>query len=443
MAKPIVAIVGRPNVGKSTLFNRIVGRPVAIVEDEPGTTRDRIGADTEWSGYAFTLVDTGGLEITPGSDLARRVKEQAEIAIREADVVIFLVDVREGITASDLEVADLLRRSGKPVIVAVNKCDNPERRLMANEFYQLGLAPVVAISALHGQGINDLLDEVVARLPARVPEEEIEAIRAAIVGRPNVGKSSLLNAIVGSERAIVSEQPGTTRDTIDTLIEWRGERIILVDTAGIRRRGRIEAGIERYSVLRALRAINRSDISVLVLDAVEGVTAQDAHLAGYIRDAGRGCLLAVNKWDLIPKTPNIDHEYTQHVRSALKFMPWAPIIFLSAKTGENVQQVLDLLLTIQQERSRRVPTAVLNEVLRAAIQAHPPPPVGGKRLKIYYITQAEIRPPTFVFFVNDPDLLHFSYERFLENRLREAFGFQGTALRLIFRARTSQQVGTR
>ena len=434
MPRPLVALVGRPNVGKSTLFNRIVGERVAIIEDVAGTTRDRLYASADWAGRDFTLIDTGGLEITAGSNLARRVREQAELAIGEADVVVFLVDSRQGVTAEDAEIAAKLRQSRKPVLVAVNKADNEERRLDAVEFYKLGLGEVMPISALHGTGTGDLLDEVVARLPAAPAEAEVAGIGVALVGRPNVGKSSLLNAILGEERAIVSEVPGTTRDVIDTVVEHEGQRVVLLDTAGIRRRGRVEMGVEKYSVIRALRAIDRADLAFLVLDAVEGITAQDSHLAGYIRDAHKGIGILVNKWDLFaPKTSRSVPEFTARVRDEFRFMPYAPILFTSAKTGQGVGQILDLALSIWERRNRRVPTAALNDLVQEAVDAHAPTTVRGRRLKVYYVTQAGVNPPTFVFFVNDPSLLHFSYERYLENRLRQAFDFEGTPLRLLFR----------
>ncbi len=434
MAKPLVALVGRPNVGKSTLFNRIVGERVAIVEDVAGTTRDRLYSGAEWSGREFTLIDTGGLEITPGSDLARRVREQAELAIREADVVVFLVDSRQGATPEDVEIAGLLRQSQKPVILAANKADNEERRLDSVEFYQLGLGEVIPISAIHGTGTGDLLDEVVDRLPPAAPEEESRGIGVAIVGRPNVGKSSLVNAVLGTERSIVSSAPGTTRDVIDTMVEHEGQRLVLLDTAGIRRRGRVEQGIEKYSVIRALRAIDRSDLALLVLDAVEGITAQDTHLAGYVRDAHKGIGIVVNKWDLItPKTSATQAEFTARIHDEFRFMPYAPILYTSAKTGRGVDQILDLAVSIWQHRQQRVPTAALNDLIQEAVAAHAPAAVRGRRLKVYYATQAGVNPPTFVFFVNDPGLVHFSYERYLENRLRQSLDFEGTPLRLLFR----------
>ncbi|MBI2939738.1 MAG: ribosome biogenesis GTPase Der [Chloroflexi bacterium] len=436
MAKPIVALVGRPNVGKSTLFNRIVGARVAIVEDVAGTTRDRLYYDAEWSGHEFTVVDTGGLEITPGSDIARRVREQAELAIREADVVVFLLDVRDGLTPDDQSIAQALRQAAKLVVITANKADNPTFRQNAVEFYRLGLGEVWPISALHGTGTGDLLDAVVAVLPELPPEREVDQLfRVAIVGRPNVGKSSLLNAILGRDRVIVAEQPGTTRDSIDTTIAVDGEQLVLVDTAGVRRRGRIAQGVEYYSVLRTLRAITSCDVALLLIDATEGVTAQDAHLAGYVRDAYKGLVIVVNKWDLIPKVENPLEEFTRHVRAELQFVPWAPVVFISAKTGLRVNETLALALRARDERMKRVPTAGLNELVTEAVMTHAPSSVRGRQAKVFYVTQAAVNPPTLIFFVNDPTLLHFSYQRFLENRLREAFGFEGTPLKLVFRAR--------
>lgn len=437
MPKPIVAIVGRPNVGKSALFNRLVGGRVAIVEDLPGTTRDRIYGDSDWRDREFTLVDTGGLEPAPPTVLARLIGEQVEAAIAEADVIVFLVDAREGITSADLQVADLVRRASKPVIVAANKADNLARTWDAVEFYELGLGEVVPISALQGIGTGDLLDAIVDRLPppAVTEEERVADVAIAIVGRPNVGKSSLLNKILGYERTLVSEMPGTTRDAIDTVIQHGDQSILLIDTAGIRRRGRIIPGVEKYSVLRALRAIDRSDVVLLLIDAVEGITAQDAHLAGYVVDNGKGLVVAVNKWDLVKKTSRTMTDYTAVIREDLKFFPDVPVVYISAKTGLGVPPALDVALTMAAERRRRISTGQLNEMIGEATRAHAPPTVKGRRLKIYYVTQAEVEPPTFVFFANDPKLVHWSYRRYLENRLRERFGFVGTPLRLVFRAR--------
>jgi len=443
MAKPLVAIVGRPNVGKSTLFNRIVGGPVAIVADVPGTTRDRVYADAEWEGRAFTLVDTGGLEPTPSSDLAEQVRRQAETAIALADVVLFLVDARDGLTATDVDIAEILRPRARSVIVVANKADNEARRQDSVEFYQLGLGDPIPISALHGTDVDGLLDEVVRRFPAAEVREEPAAVKVAIVGRPNVGKSSLLNALLGEERAIVSEQPGTTRDAIDTVLADERGRIVLIDTAGIRRRGRVERGVEHYSVVRALRAIDRSDVTILVLDAVDGVAAQDAHVAGYILQAYKGVIVAVNKWDLVPKGPRTTDEYSRMVRQELSFLDYVPVVFVSAKTGQRVGRLLDLALQIKMERMRRVPTGVLNDVLQEAVARHGGPSEAGRSLRLYYGTQAATEPPTFVFFVNDARLVHFSYERYLENQIRQAFGFAGTPIKMIFRTRTRRDATAR
>ncbi|MBI2864770.1 MAG: ribosome biogenesis GTPase Der [Chloroflexi bacterium] len=436
MTKPIVAIVGRPNVGKSTFFNRIVGQRVAIVEDVPGTTRDRLYGDAEWMGREFTLVDTGGLEPGLPTEWAERIRDQVEIAIDEADIIVFLTDARDGVTETDWEITDLLRRTTTPVVLGVNKVDNEQRRLDAVEFFALGLGDPLPLSAYHGTGTGDLLDAVVSHLPAPVDEEALgEAAKIAIVGRPNVGKSMLLNAFLGQERAIVSEVPGTTRDAIDTILDWEGERVLLIDTAGIRRRGRIQGGIEKYSVLRSLRAIERADVVLLVLDASEAMTAQDAHIAGYICEAYKGMVIVVNKWDLVAKGGQARADFSRLIRSELKFLPSAPILFISAKLGQGVDHILPAVMAVKRERQKRVPTGLLNTTVNQAVMGHSPPSERGKRLKVLYVTQAEIDPPTFVFFVNDPKLLHFSYQRYLENKLREAFGFEGTPIKLIFKPR--------
>ncbi len=445
MPKPIVAIVGRPNVGKSTLFNRVVGQRLAITHEVPGTTRDRLYAEAEWNGVIFILVDTAGLELrTPSSefripnlddDLMAQVRAQAQIAIAEADVILFLVDVKDGLTASDEEVAQVLRRTAKPVLLAVNKAESQARREAAVEFYALGLGELYPISALHGTGTGDLLDQVVGAFPMEEEEEELEAVKIAIVGRPNVGKSSLLNKILGQERSIVHDVPGTTRDAIDTQLEWEGESLVLIDTAGIRRKGSIQRGVEKYSVLRALRAINRADVVLLLIDAVEGATAQDAHIAGYILEEAKSVVVVVNKWDLVEKDTYTMQIYVEHVYTVLRFLDYVPMLFISALTGQRVDQVLPTALRVQDARLIRISTAELNRILQEAVARHSPPSKAGKRLKFYYATQARVDPPTFVFFVNDPHLVHFSYERYLENRLREYYGFLGTPLRLSFRKR--------
>ena len=444
MTKPLVALVGRPNVGKSTLFNRLIEQPLAIVEDTPGTTRDRIHADAEWGGMTFTFVDTGGLLPDSPGDLAASVREQVTIAIDEADVVVFLVDVTEGPTASDVEIASLLRRSSKPVLLAANKSDNQKRRQDAMEFYELGLGEPLPVSALHGTGTGDLLQALLKVVPADTAYPPVEGTRLAIVGRPNVGKSSLLNAVLGRQRMIVSEKPGTTRDAVDSVIEWKGETVILVDTAGIRRRGRVAPGIERYSVIRALRAIQRADVALLLLDAVEGVTEQDAHIAGYVLQEGKGLVIVMNKWDLVDKDTHTLQQYTNDIREALKFVAYAPVVFVSAETGQRVSNLMGIALAVQEGRSRRIATGELNRVVGEATTKHAPPSKKGKRLKIYYATQVAVAPPAFVFFVNDRELVHFTYQRYLENQLREAFGFEGSPLRMTFRNRArdaSHQVG--
>jgi len=436
--KPIVALVGRPNVGKSTLFNRLVGERLAIVEEVPGTTRDRLYADAQWAGTSFTVVDTGGLVLGDSDDLTAQVRAQAQLAMHEADVIVFLTDVKEGLTPGDRDIAELLRRTERPVFLAVNKADTPQRRLEALEFWELGLGQPHPISALHGIGTGDLLDRVVASFPRQQEEGVDELVRPgiAIVGRPNVGKSSLLNRLLGEERVIVSEVPGTTRDAIDTLLEWEGKPLVLIDTAGIRRRGRIEQGIEKYGVMRALRAIQRCDVALLLLDATEGVTAQDAHIGGYILEAGKSIVVLVNKWDLVQKTPHTMTEYTERVRAALRFLSYVPVLFISAKTGQRVDQVIPTALAVQAARHLRVPTSELNQLVQEATARHAPPSKAGKRLRFYYATQPSTDPPTFVFFVNDTRLVHFSYQRYLENRIRERYGFLGTPLRLAFRNRS-------
>ncbi len=469
--KPLVAIVGRPNVGKSTLFNKLVGARLAIVEDLPGTTRDRIYADAEWNGRTFTLIDTGGLEMGSDDDITNRITAQAQLAIEEADVIIFLVDTKSGITEADNEVADVLRRSGKAVVLGANKADNPTRRQEAVEFYSLGLGEPITLSATSGTGSGDLLDLVVDALPPRDESEEEDPYaglpRIAIVGRPNVGKSSLINAILGQDRVIVSDIPGTTRDTVDTLVEHNDQRIALIDTAGIRRRGRVGEGVEKYSVIRSNRAIDRCDVAVLMIDGMDGITAQDTHIGGYIHDAARGMVIVINKWDLVREAlrqaeeqadpeyavslkpggnptvledePNDAEKYMEIVRERFKFAPYAPIIFAAAKNRYHVNQILEQALKIWETRQQRVQTSQLNDIIRQAVQRHHPPVVQGRPMRIYYVTQAEVSPPTFVFFVNDPELLHFSYQRYLENQLRQAFGFDGTAIRMEFRERQNER----
>ncbi len=458
MPKPVVAIVGRPNVGKSSFFNRLIGEQIAIVEDQPGTTRDRIYGDTEWNGVEFMVIDTGGMVIgsmaEPGTgpqgevteeDVMQRTREQAEVAIEEADVILFMVDAKTGLAGADSDIADVLRKSHKPVILAANKADSEERRQNAVEFYALGLGDPIPMSSKHSINTGDLLDKVVEAFPSVQAQEEPdeENVRIAIVGRPNVGKSRLLNSILGQERVIVSDMPGTTRDAVDTEFEYTEEQggeththqVTLIDTAGIRRRGRIEAGIERYSVIRTLRAIQRADVVLLVIDATEGITAQDTHIAGYVLEESKGIVLVVNKWDLVEKDSNTIYDYTAHLRQELNFVPYVAFAFISAKFGQRVNKVLPMAVEVAKERTKRVSTGQLNKLVKEAVDAHPPASKPGKWVKFYYATQADIRPPTFVFFTNDSESVHFSYKRYLENQLRGAFGFEGTPIKMVFRTR--------
>jgi GTP-binding protein len=446
--KPIVAVVGRPNVGKSTLFNRLAGERIAIVDDTPGTTRDRIVAEGEWNGRTFDLVDTGGIDPTHGgktplsvdsADFITEIKAQALIAVRDADAVLFLTDSPSGVTPPDREVAEILRRYQKtvdgmkwpPVFLVVNKCENAKQRNAVAEFYELGLGDPYPLSAIHGTGTGDLLDALVASFPLQIEVEEDESIKIAIVGKPNAGKSSLLNKLVGEERAIVSPIPGTTRDAIDTHLMVEGLPVTLIDTAGIRRRGRIEHGVEKYSVLRSFKAIERADVVLLIVDAAEGITAQDTHIAGFILDAWKSIVVLVNKWDAIPKDSETMENYTRHVRRELNFMDYVPILFISAKTGQRLDQVLPAALRVQEERMARITTAMLNRLLREAQDAHPPPSHAGRQLKIYYASQVRVDPPTFVLHVNDTKLFHFSYQRYLENKFREVYGFIGTPIKIL------------
>jgi GTP-binding protein len=434
MTKPIVAIVGRPNTGKSTLLNRIAGKPLAITENLPGTTRDRNIADVSWGKTEFILIDTGGLELKPSSTIVKGVKAQIETAIKEADVIIDLVDAKDGVTPVDYEVADLLRKADKPVILAANKADNNRLETAALEFYELGLGEPIAISAYHGRGVADLLDKIISLLPARETVESVsEAVKVAIVGRPNVGKSMLLNALVGDERVIVEENPGTTRDAVDTRFDFYGHSVLLIDTAGIRRRGRVQAGVEKYSVLRSRRAIDRADIILLVLDASEIPTAQDAHIAGYVHDSAKGMIIIVNKWDLI-ENKDIGR-WDKLIKNEFKFAHYAPILYTSAKTRQGVDKIMPEVDRVYQERQKRPTTATVNSVIQQALASHNRPRNRSQQLKIFYATQAEINPPTFVLFTNNARLIHFSYRRYLENKLRQAFGFTGTPLRLVFKTR--------
>lgn len=443
MSKPIVAIVGRPNVGKSTLFNRIAKRRVAIVEDIPGITRDRLYFDVQWLDRLFTLVDTGGFDVAAADKIGQQVRQQAQLAMAEADVIVFLVDAKVGLTQEDASVARLLRETRKPVLLAVNKVDSAKDEAALYEFYNLGLGEPIAVSAANALNIGDLLDLVVARLPQTVAEQETAETGVAVIGRPNVGKSSLVNAILGAARVIVSDVPGTTRDAIDTPLEKDGRRYRFIDTAGIRRKARINAAVEHYSVMRALRAVDRADVVLLVIDAQEGVTEQDKKIAGYAHEAGKGAIIIINKWDLISKDTHTAAAFTRQVRQELAFMPYAPLLFVSALTGQRVTRITGLIDQVAEQRARRVPTSVLNQVVQDAVAITPPPTDRGRRVKIFYATQTGIKPPTFVFYVNSPEALHFSYLRFLENTLREAFAFQGTPVTLLVRGRgeRSQQDG--
>jgi GTP-binding protein len=434
MRLPVVAIVGRPNVGKSTLFNRVAGERIAIVEDKPGVTRDRIYSRGDWSGYAFHLIDTGGLEFGQQDEVIQHIRHQVDLAIDEADVIVFAVDGREGITTTDEEVARLLHRARKPVVLAVNKLDHVKHYEEMYEFYRLGFEAVYPISSLHGTGTGDLLDQVVSHFPP-VTDEEVDedTIRVSIIGRPNVGKSSLVNRILGEERVIVSPVAGTTRDAIDTPLKRDGQDFVLIDTAGMRKRGKIYESTEKYSVIRALRAIERSDVAVVVLDGVEGVTEQDKRVAGIAHEAGRAVLFVVNKWDAVEKDERTMNHFRRDVLDQFAFMDYAPVLFLSAKTGQRVHQLLPAVREAAEQHAMRISTSVLNQVLQDATLSTPPPSVKGRRARLQYGTQVAVKPPAFALFVNDPELFHFSYIRYLENQLREAFGFQGTPIRILLR----------
>lgn len=439
MGKPIVAIVGRPNVGKSTLFNRIVGQRVAIVEDKPGITRDRLFGDAEWNGKTFSIVDTGGIE-TSDDEIMASVRAQAELAIEEADVILFMTDVKAGLTASDEEVAEMLYRSNKPVILVINKVDNLDREDGIYDFYRLGFGSPFPISGSHGTGIGDLLDELAQRLPD-IPDEEHDedVIRVSLIGRPNVGKSSLVNAILGEERVIVSDIAGTTRDAVDTPFEADGQKYVLVDTAGMRKRGKVYEAAEKYSVMRAMRAIERSDVVLIVLDASEGIVEQDKHIAGYAHEAGKASIFVVNKWDKIEKDDKTMHQFKRRMREEFQFMTYAPIEFTSALTKRRVNRLLPLIQHVADQHAMRVQTHVLNDIVSDAVAMNPPPTDKGKRLKINYATQVSVRPPKFVFFVNDPELVHFTYRRYLENKIRDAFIFEGSPLFLYFRKKSRDE----
>ncbi|HYM51141.1 MAG TPA: ribosome biogenesis GTPase Der [Candidatus Limnocylindrales bacterium] len=443
MPLPLVAIVGRPNVGKSALFNRILGERRAIVDPMAGLTRDRLYAEAEWQGRRFTIVDTAGLvlgkerdEVPAQRELRRRMEEQTALAIEEADAVLFVVDVREGVTPIDEDIAERLRRSRRPVVLVANKADGRDGESLAAEFYRFGVGEPHVISALHGTGSGDLLDALLAVLPEpeAASEPDGHAARVAILGRPNVGKSSLVNAVLGAERSLVTAMPGTTRDPVDTAMVVEGKPVVLIDTAGIRRPG-LTRGVEQYSLLRGLRAMERADVALVVMDARDGVTAQDQHIAGYVAEAGRGLVLVVNKWDLLNVEEKEEKEWRQRLKRAFDFAPWARVCYVSAKTGQRVTQPVAVALAVVEERRRRIPTPELNQWLRGLLARREPPSRKGKRLKVLYVSQAEASTPTFVFFVNDPELVHFSYRRFLETQLRATFGFEGTPVRMVFRRR--------
>lgn len=440
MSKPIVAIVGRPNVGKSTLFNQIGKKRVSIVDDMPGVTRDRIYLDAEWLNKEFTMIDTGGIEFDESNHILYSMRQQAEIAMDEADVILFLVDGRAGLTTSDEEVAKILRRTKKPVVLAVNKIDSPQLEANIYEFYSLGLGDPIPLSATNVMNIGDLLDAVVAAFPEHQAEEKDEdEISIAVIGRPNVGKSSLVNQLLGEERVIVSDVAGTTRDAIDTHFVKDDMKFMLIDTAGMRKRGKIDEPVERYSVMRSLRAVDRADVVLLLINAFEGITEQDKKIAGYAHESGKGVVIVVNKWDIFPdKTDKSTLEFTEKLREEIGFLQYAPILYASALTGQRVARVTELVKYVAEQQSMRIKTSVLNELIRDAVSINPPPMHRGRRLKILFMTQADIKPPKFIIFVNDPDLMHFSYLRFIENRLREMYGFEGTPIRLIVRARDEE-----
>ncbi len=440
MSKPIVAIVGRPNVGKSTLFNALAGEKISIVKDTPGVTRDRIYADIDWLNYNFTMIDTGGIEPDSNDIILSQMREQAQIAIDTADVIIFMTDVKQGLIDADAKVADMLRRSRKPVILVVNKVDN-FNRMMADvyEFYNLGIGDPVPISASQKSGLGDMLDKVVEHFHSlNLEEEEDDRPKVAIVGKPNVGKSSIINKLTGQSRVIVSNIAGTTRDAIDTDVKYNGKEYVFIDTAGIRRKSKVKEEIERYSVIRTVTAVERADVVVIVIDATEGVTEQDAKIAGIAHENGKGIIIAVNKWDAIEKNDKTVYEYKNKVRQVLSFMQYAEIMFISAKTGQRLSKLFEMIDMVIENHSLRIETGVVNEIMAEAVAMQQPPSDKGKRLRLYYITQVSVKPPTFVIFVNDKELMHFSYTRYIENRIREAFGFRGTPLRFIIRERNDK-----
>lgn len=441
MGKAILAIVGRPNVGKSTLFNTLAGEKISIVEDHPGVTRDRIYADVTWLNHSFSMIDTGGIEMDSKDKMLKHMREQADIAIDTADVILFLVDVRQGLVDADFKVADMLRKSGKPVILVVNKVDNFEKYMPdVYEFYNLGIGDPHPISAASKLGIGDMLDAVMELFDLeKIEEEEDDRPKIAIVGKPNAGKSSLINNLLGENRVIVSDVAGTTRDAIDTEIVYNGTEYVFIDTAGLRRKSKIKENIERYSIIRTVAAIERSDVVILMIDATEGVSEQDAKIAGIAHDRGRGLIIAVNKWDAIEKDNHTVKEYTKKVRDILSFVPYAEIIFISALTGQRTKKIFDLLETVIENQAMRIQTGVLNEILMEAVALQQPPSDKGKRLKLFYMTQVSTKPPTFVLFVNKKELMHFSYQRYIENRIRDTFGFMGTPIRIFIRERKEKE----
>ena len=442
MGKPIVAIVGRPNVGKSTLFNIFANSRISIVEDTPGVTRDRLYADTEWLDNEFMMVDTGGIEIMNTDKIAVSIRQQAQIAIAEADVILFVCDARAGITHEDAEVAKMLRQSKKPIVLAINKADSPKQEMEIFEFYNLGIGEPIPVSAANHLGLGDLLDAVVEKFPetsAYGEDGNEDEIKVALIGRPNVGKSSIFNTLVGGERSIVSDVAGTTRDAIDTPVIREGQKFLFIDTAGMRRKARIDEPIEKYSIIRSLRAVDRSDVVLMVIDAIDGVTEQDKKIAGYAHEAGKGIVLVVNKWDLYDKDNTSTLRYTENLRRELVFMQYAPVVFVSAMTKQRIHRLPEVIHYVAEQNAMRISTSVLNQVVEDAIAINPPPTEKGQRLKILYATQVNIKPPTFVIFVNEPEIMHFSYQRYLENKLREAFGFEGTPLQMIIRGKNEEE----
>jgi GTP-binding protein len=440
MARPVIAIVGRPNVGKSTIFNRIIGDRLAIVEDKPGITRDRIYGTGEWNGQNFSVIDTGGIEIDGEDEMLRLIRAQAELAIEEADVILFMVDAKAGITNADEEVSQMLYRSGKPIVLAVNKVDNLQRADDIYEFYALGFGDPVGISGAHGTGIGDLLDAAVGKLPIREDEQyDDDVIKVAVIGRPNVGKSSLVNAILGEERVIVSQVAGTTRDAIDTPFERDGQRYVLIDTAGMRKRGKVYETTEKYSVMRAMKAIERADVALIIINGEEGIIEQDKHIAGYAHENGKAAIFVVNKWDVVEKDDKTMQQFSQTMRDHFLFMSYAPIVYLSAKTKSRLSKLLPVVNSVAEQHAMRIPTPVLNEIIMDAVAVTPPPTDKGRRLKVNYATQVSVKPPTILIFVNEPEMMHFSYERYLENKIRASFAFEGTPLRIFTRRKSDQE----